>query len=677
MAKWQLFKKYSILYVGAAGLVWFQNCSPSDLGFAGFRSGSVLTARELALMSTSPGARLYALNCAECHGPLSNSERRGRSAAQITLAINSVTQMSKLKTLSSLDIAAISGALADNGNPIDYSGPRARYICNPNQVPESAAYKLTNREFKNSIRAVLNTIRAGMTNDGLLEMAINNIPADILYDGRHVMREQAGLLSIHMTKFYFLAAYRAGELVAATPNLSTFPNTNGCLGGATITPACHSDFIREFGSIAFRRPLAPAEVTDLSQTFWDGSLSKADLLTLTVAGMLQLPDFMYKVFDRGPASPLAANAINLTAHEIATKMAYFLTGSPPDQALRALADSGALMNNATLATEVDRLMSLPSAPEVIVRLFRETYGYDLIPGPWYSLTDQFLAGQRLEEKRFYPNGIDYYYVRIGDAIREELDRFFPDTVLGNGTFQTLFTSRQAYIGNDLLGQLYGVGEGVQTLPEHRAGFINRAAILQRRAEMSTTPVQRGLVILEKVLCEETGPPPANAPTAVPAEPDGSYLTTRERFHKLQQQPGTACNACHTRINNLGYPFEIFDSLGRFRTTEKIFGNVNGTYGVAAELPINAATTTLELKAEAVNVSDAVALGRELGNNDKAMICFTRHIKRFEGRRQLLGGDGCQMNAALDAMYGSNGNQGSIRDALKAYILSDRFKLWGF
>ncbi len=66
---------------------------------------------------TADGATLYANNCASCHGSLASSEVKGKTAAQIQSAINSVSAMSGLKTLTSAEIQAIATALGTTTPP--------------------------------------------------------------------------------------------------------------------------------------------------------------------------------------------------------------------------------------------------------------------------------------------------------------------------------------------------------------------------------------------------------------------------------------------------------------------------------------------------------------------------------------------------------------------------------
>lgn len=210
-----------------------------------------------------------------------------------------------------------------------------------------------------------------------------------------------------------------------------------------------------------------------------------------------------------------ANTLEITPHELATKISYLLTGSPPDSVLRGLANSGEITNPAVLSQQIDRLLATPRAREVMVRFFRESYGYDVFGNFAYP--------------GFFLSGIDTNGLQ--SAMIDELDNFFASEIITQDTtFSQLMTSRRAQISNGSLAQIYGVSTGSVTLPGERAGFLNRAAMLTKRTGVRASPIKRGLVVLENVLCSSVGMPPPNAPTALP-DLGTQVLSTREVAHR--------------------------------------------------------------------------------------------------------------------------------------------------
>lgn len=636
----------------------YQNCS------AGFTSvgGASLASSEADLSATPPpvnnaqGKALYAQNCASCHGPADTSQKRDRTGSTISAAIASVPLMNSLNFLSDVELEMISAAISSSYNPPTQNNQgREVFACTPGQSQKTPLAKLSNREFRASLFSVLDTVSTSLKSDSSLVTLLNNLPTDIAGEDRNTLKEQAFLVTQPGVNGHFDITFRAGQLVAAA-NLNSYPTTSGCLSAGSITQACHQLFVREFASRAFRRNLTATEGNALAAQLLDNTLSKADLLTLTVSSILSMPDFVYKPYDRGTV--VGANSLQLTNEEFATKIAYFLTGAPPDSTLRALATSGGIANAQSLDAELERLLATSGAQETIRRMFRESYGYNVYDSFNYSAS--------------YLNGISTS--GLTTAMTNELDSYFVEVVLNRrGTFTDLMSSTYTNVSNASLASIYGVSTGATTLPAERAGFLSRASMLTKRSGLTASPIKRGLKVLEHVLCNDVGLPPPSAPTSLPAVTPGSLISTRVRTETLTEATGTACATCHGRINSLGYPFERFDSLGRSRTAESIFdagGNLLGQVAVNTSVSLNT------LGRQPASVSDASDLARQLGQSDRAMMCFVQQLKRFESGTRASSESNCQLNSSLNVLYSANGT-GSVRQAIKALITSPEFRNWNY
>ena len=553
-----------------------------------------------------------------------------------------------------------------NTIPLSSIGSRAAFSCDPSQVALTPALKLTNREYRAALFGLLDGFSgtgSPISLDSQLQSLSNNLSPDVVTAGRASFKEQAFLLNQLMVSGYFDMALRAGALLATAPGLATYPNTAGCLGAATITQTCYQLFVRELTSRGFRATSSQASADALALRLWDSTLSKAELLQATFTTITQMPEFLYKVYDQGTVSPRGPRVLNLTAFELASKLSFFLAGKVPDSTLTNLAKSGQILDPVILSQQIDRLLLQPGAQEMIKRLFKETYGYDRF--------------DRFEYSPDFLNGLDT--TNLTNAMTDEMDQFFVDTVLtSNGTFENMMTSHQAKINNSSLAKIYGLGSasGAVTLPADRAGFMSRAAFMARRSGNYTSPVKRGLAVLESVLCEKIGDPPPNAPTSVSeVQIINQYQTTRERYEHLTLIPGTSCIYCHSRINSLGFAFEGYDSIGRRRPQESIFSGVMGP--VVTTLPINTRAISPDISSSPTTFIDAVDLTQQLATNDKAMMCFVKQLKTFESRLPTTVADSCQMNSSLAALYGTGTNQGTISQAIKNLILSSDFRTWSY
>jgi hypothetical protein len=140
---------------------------------------------------------------------------------------------------------------------------------------------------------------------------------------------------------------------------------------------------------------------------------------------------------------------------------------------------------------------------------------------------------------------------------------------GDARLKTLFTSNLGFPSGPLL-QVYGValaagaaaGSPVALEPSQRFGLLTQAAFLMKWAHSDqTSPVHRGIVVRENLLCGKISPPPSNLVVTLP--PPSEATTTRERFAQHVASP--ACAACHKDIDPLGLAFEHYDPVGQYRT----------------------------------------------------------------------------------------------------------------
>jgi hypothetical protein len=116
--------------------------------------------------------------------------------------------------------------------------------------------------------------------------------------------------------------------------------------------------------------------------------------------------------------------------------------------------------------------------------------------------------------------------------------------------------------------LYGIdapdGNGFQRVSLHdrrRGGLLGQASVLTVTANgIDTSPVVRGVWILENLLASPPSPPP---PDVEPLDPDvRGAKTIREQLRKHRDV--ASCNDCHRKIDPLGFALENFDPIGRWR-----------------------------------------------------------------------------------------------------------------
>ena len=350
-------------------------------------------------------------------------------------------------------------------------------------------------------------------------------------------------------------------------------------------PNCSVRFVSEFGARAFRRPLTSAEV-DAFRVFFTGPPGDTDFaagVETTIQLMLQAPQFLYRI-ELHEAGGAPGSLAPLDGYQLATRLSYFLWSSMPDQALLAAAANGQLATPAQVEVEVRRMLDDPKAERAFLHFFRQ----------WGEL-DRVDLVSKLED--------DGYDDATRSALREEFDRFVRDVLgHGEGSFGDLLQSPRTFV-NDRLAGLYGVaGPGPDTWaeveldPTQRAGILTQPAFLAGHGHpLNPSPVKRGNFVLQNLLCTNVGSPPPIAEAMGSPKPMPG-MTNRQVYEELTK--ADQCIACHKVINPVGFAFEHYDTMGRFRELDQglpvdASGAINGlTYADATEFMADLAADPL-------------------------------------------------------------------------------------
>lgn len=329
----------------------------------------------------------------------------------------------------------------------------------------------------------------------------------------------------------------AEDLAAALDLRAVLP----CTPAGATDEACATAFIETFGRRVYRRALDPEEVATLLG-LWHVGADAEDFdsgAELVVQAMFQSPEFLYRV-RAGDGT------------DRATDLAFFLWGSTPDEALQGDAEAGALDDLAGVTAAAERLVADPRARDAFARFVELWMG-----------TSQLASVARDDP---------WWTAENGAVLLEETRRFSATIAFDEaGTLGDLLT-RDGTVGNATLAGLYGVpGPSSDDTwawlpldPAERSGLLSQGSVLAYAAhENQTSPVHRGQLVREKLLCQTLPPPPGELNISLPSvDPD---LTTRERFARHSQDP--SCAGCHLLMDPIGFGFERYDAIGRWRETE--------------------------------------------------------------------------------------------------------------
>ncbi len=250
---------------------------------------------------------------------------------------------------------------------------------------------------------------------------------------------------------------------------------------------------------------------------------------------------------------------------------------------------------------------------------------------------------------------------LREAMLEETRRYLDDAIWeADAGLQEVFTARHTFVDSEL-ADLYGVsapadGFSRVDLPAERLGLLTHPSLLMARSQSNqTSPVQRGIFVLERVLCVDLPPPPEGIDVNPPAldEEGAEPRTTRERWAQHSEDP--ACRGCHAQIDPVGFTMEAFDPIGRFRTEEG--GRPIDTVGGIPSLDI-----------EDGAVADAAELGQTVAALPETGDCFARQWLRFGLGRLERDGDAGDVEALANAL-----DEGGIRQMLISLIDTAAFR----
>ncbi len=313
------------------------------------------------------------------------------------------------------------------------------------------------------------------------------------------------------------------------------------------------EVIQRFLKRAYRRPPSQEEVDEVfayHQEIRPQYDSLVATMRQTLAMPLVSPQFLYLM---EPTGDDRANR-TLTAHEIASRLSYFLWSAMPDEALFELADSGRLLKPSALKGQLRRMMADSRS-----RRFIEQF------------SDQWLDLPALDRvavnPQFYPDFED----RTKEAMREETRAFFEE-ILRSKLSALNFIDSDFSMLNERLARHYGIDGATGTTmsrvrlePEHRRGGLitQGSMLLGNSTGEDSHPIDRAVWILERLLDDPPAPPPANVPELDPEAPGFASLTLKEQLAIHREDD--ACYDCHQKIDPWGLPLERYDATGLYRT----------------------------------------------------------------------------------------------------------------
>jgi len=398
-------------------------------------------------------------------------------------------------------------------------------------------------------------------------------------------------------------AEQVGTLVSTAPHLDRI---SSCAGVGDLE--CAHAYLDTIGRQLYRRSLTDEERAGYL-ALYDDVMEQDDFavwIKWTTVGLLQSPNTLY----RSEMGALDEEGLyRLTGLEMASALAYGLTGAPPALDLIDQAESGQLDTLAQRRAAAHALAFAGDRPSAAVssQLVEFTANWLGVVG----------LQNRVRDGEMFPD----FDSAVKTSMQREFDTFIHHVLVEQGAGPSLLFSAPYTFVDSTLTAFYGYGEAdgdrmvrVNRPAEWGVGILSLGAFQTAHAHGdSTSPTKRGHMVRERVLCNTLGPPPADIPDiAPPAE----STTTRQRYEDLHAA-APECSGCHQLMDPIGFGFEHLDATGRFRADEN--GHEIDDTGEIVSLRLGQANQAFHGPTE---------LADELADSEEAAHCFTTFFASY-------------------------------------------------
>ncbi|MCA9155642.1 MAG: DUF1592 domain-containing protein, partial [Planctomycetales bacterium] len=386
---------------------------------------------------------------------------------------------------------------------------------------------------------------------------------------------------------------------------------------------------------AYRRPATDTELQVLTDVFDLGrknELSYRESMRLMVKASLVSPQFLFIT----PAEEYAAEAkiVALDDYQLASRLSYLLWATMPDDELMALADSRKLHEPQVLKAQVKRMLDDPRARAL----------FDGFGAQWLGLGD-------LQSKTFDPGKFPEMDQTMRSAMYDEARLFFESVVRENQSITHFIDSDYTFL-NESVAAIYGLEKDVigpemrkvKLDDRNRGGILGMPGVLAATSFPNrTSPVNRGVWVLEKVLGDRVPAAPPDVPALERQDRQSvANLTLRERteLHRTD----AVCANCHRLLDPIGFGLENFDAIGRWRDQDDNGERIDATgelpggvrFSSPQELKGMLAGRLDDVSRNLVNKLLAYALCRRLEGYDEIVVDeLMREIAQDEYRMQTL------------------------------------------
>ena len=330
------------------------------------------------------------------------------------------------------------------------------------------------------------------------------------------------------------------------------------------------EIVESFGLRAFRRPLRKRMGDQLTALALAKSREEgakfADGVRLAVTATLTSPSFLFRSeVQAEPDNP--GKVVPIDEYALASRLSYFLWSSAPDKGLLDLAAKGTLREN--LRSQVDRMLGDEKADRMVENFV----------GQWLQARD--LSGLSIDVRRILrerDRGKAQRVFNLGTRrdMKIETEEFFQHVLLKNRPILELLNANYSFL-NESLAKFYGVS-GVRgsefrkvefdESARGRGGLLGQGTFLIITSQSTrTSPVKRGLFVLDNILGTPAPPAPPNVPELEETEEKLKKGATMRELMEVHRKKAL-CASCHERMDPIGLALENFNALGQWRDEEE-------------------------------------------------------------------------------------------------------------
>lgn len=507
--------------------------------------------------------------------------------------------------------------------------PKLKYLSDKDPGP-FVIRRLTKTEYANTLRDLF----------GVDPSIADGLPDEV--SGQGYLNS---LSSLQLEQYLTIADKVLRQIVAPPGGRRTAVERR--LFGASASPGkdprqSAREVARSIARRAYRRPPTEAELDVLLATFDLGirnKLAYPQALHLMLKAVLVSPQFLF-ITPAGVAES-STGIVPLDDYQLASRLSYLLWGTMPDAELMAVADSGKLREPAVLKAQAKRMLDDRRSRAL----------FDGFGAQWLSVGG-------LKRQVFDPAIFPQMTPGMRQAMYDEVRLFFESIVRENENVIRFVDSDYTYL-NGTVAAIYGLDKTVRgaemrkvrLTDGNRGGVLGMPGILAATSFPNrTSPVKRGVWVLEQVLGQQVPAAPPDVPALDKQDQKAvANMTVRQRTELHRTNP--VCANCHQILDPIGFGLEKFDAIGRWRDRDSNGQPIDSTgelpgakrFSGPADLKGIIAGRNVDVARSLVEKLMAYALGRKLEGYDEIVV---------DDLMGELAGDGYRMRTLINGVITS-------------------------